>query len=122
MKKVTIQAYNGIGKDKKLAGEREVDMPETCQEAVKLFGEEDTMGYIQSSYTIEVQRQIRSGTTMTAKQQLAAIQAYAAANPDSDVAKTLAALKIGVEEKSDGSTEAQAPAKPAAETSAKKAK
>jgi hypothetical protein len=97
MKKQVVEAYNGIGKEKKLAGQREVDMPETIDEATKLWGEEDFLDYAKSSYVIEIQRQIRAGTTMTAKQQLAAIQAYARANPESDVAKTLAALKIGVE-------------------------
>lgn len=105
MKMVKIEAYNGIGKEKKLAGVREVEMPETTAEAVKKFGEEETMGYITSSYTIEIQRQIRAGTTMSAAKQLAAIQAFAKANPDSDVAKTLAALKIGVE-KSESETPA----------------
>lgn len=103
MKKVVIEAFNGIGKEKKLAGKREVDMPETPDEALKLFGMEDTMDYIRASYTIEIQRQIRAGTTMTAKAQLAAIQAFARANPESDVAKTLAALKISVETKSEKS-------------------
>lgn len=101
MKKVVIEAFTGIGKEKKPAGKREVDMPETPEEAIKLFGKgddklglEETMDYIRSSYTIEVQRQIRAGTTMSAKQQLAAVQAYARANPDSEVAKTLKALEI----------------------------
>ena len=105
MKKVVIEAFNGIGKEKKLAGKREVDMPETPEEAVKLFGVEDTMDYIRASYTIEIQRQIRAGTTMSAKAQLAAIQAFARANPDSDVAKTLAALKISLEGKGESENE-----------------
>jgi hypothetical protein len=109
MKKVVIEAFNGIGKEKKLAGKREVDMPETPEEAVKLFGVEDTMDYIRASFTIEIQRQIRAGTTMSAKAQLAAIQAYARANPDSDVAKTLAALKISTEGKSETESETDSP-------------
>jgi hypothetical protein len=94
VKKVTIKAFNGTGKDKVLAGERAVDMPETTEEAVKLFGEEDALDYITSSYTIEVQRQIRAGTTMSARQQLRALEAYVKANPDSEVTKTLESLKI----------------------------
>lgn len=130
MKRVTIEAYNGIGKDKKLAGKREVDQPETLQEAVALEKsqgeekpEESVLEYYWSSKTIEIQRQIRAGTTMSAKAQLAAIQAYAKANPDSDVAKTLAALKIGVEEAGNGteSTEGAAPeAPPSSPTQAEK--
>ena len=113
MKKVEIEAYNGIGKAKKLAGKRVVDMPETPEEAVQLFGKgdeklglEETMDYIRSSYTIEVQRQIRAGTTMSAKQQLAAVQAYARANPESEVAKTLKALEISL-----GGEQSEAPEK-----------
>jgi len=94
MKSVVIKAFNGTGKDKVLAGERPVDMPETTEEAVKLFGEEDTLDYITSSYTIEIQRQIRAGTTMSARQQLRALEAFVKANPESEVAKTLETLKI----------------------------
>jgi hypothetical protein len=94
MKSVAIKAFNGTGKDKVLAGERTVDMPETTEEAVKLFGEEDTLDYITSSYTIEIQRQIRAGTTMSARQQLRALEAFVKANPESEVAKTLETLKI----------------------------
>ena len=94
MKSVVIKAFNGTGKDKVLAGERTVDMPETTEEAVKLFGEEDTLDYITSSYTIEIQRQIRAGTTMSARQQLRALEAFVKANPESEVAKTLETLKI----------------------------
>lgn len=123
MKKVTITAYNGIGKDKKLAGSREVDMPETTAEAVKLFGEEETLDHITSSYTIEVQRQIRAGTTMSAKAQLAALEAYAKANPESDVAKTLEALRKAstpVEVEAINATQTPAPApKTEKKTSAK---
>jgi len=94
MKNVVIKAFNGTGKDKVLAGERTVDMPETTEEAVKLFGEEDALDYITSSYTIEIQRQIRAGTTMSARQQLRALEAFVKANPESEVAKTLETLKI----------------------------
>jgi|KBSMisStandDraft_5_1062788.scaffolds.fasta_scaffold221620_1 hypothetical protein len=94
MKSVVIKAFNGTGKDKVLAGDRTVDMPETTEEAVKLFGEEDTLDYITSSYTIEIQRQIRAGTTMSARQQLRALEAFVKANPESEVAKTLETLKI----------------------------
>lgn len=104
MKKATIEAYNGIGKDKKLAGKREVDQPETIEEAVTLetaenagdekLGKEAVLEGYWSSKTIEIQRQIRAGTTMTAKAALAKLQAYAMANPDSEVAKTLALLEI----------------------------
>lgn len=103
MKKQTIEAYNGTGKDKKLAGSREVDMPETTEEAVKLFGAAETMDYIKASYVIEVQRQIRAGTTISAKKQLEAIQAAARANPD--IAKTLAALGITLEKEEVGNGE-----------------
>ena len=94
MKSVVIKAFNGTGKDKVLAGDRTVDMPETTEVAVKLFGEEDTLDYITSSYTIEIQRQIRAGTTMSARQQLRALEAFVKANPESEVAKTLETLKI----------------------------
>lgn len=104
MKKITIEAYNGTGKDKTLAGKREVDMPETTAEAVKLFGEEETLAHITSSYVIDVQRQIRAGTTVSAKSQLNQLMAYAAAHPDSDVAKTLRELKILKETPADEST------------------
>lgn len=94
MKKVVIKAFNGTGKEKVLAGEREVDMPENVDEAKELFGEDDALDYITSSYTIEVQRQIRAGTTMSARQQLRALEAYVKANPNSELTKTLESLKI----------------------------
>lgn len=93
MKKSVIEAYNGIGKEKVLAGKREVDEPETLEEARKIDSDEDILEYYWSSKTIEIQRQIRAGTTMSAKQQLAALDAYVKANPESEVAKTLALLR-----------------------------
>lgn len=101
MKRSKIEAYNGIGKDKKLAGVREVDEPETLQECVDIEKADDeenpeisVRDYYWSSKVIEIQRQIRAGTTMSAKAQLAKLLAFAKANPDSEVAKTLVALEI----------------------------
>jgi hypothetical protein len=94
MKKVTITAHNGIGKEKVLVGSKEVDMPESTIEAARLFTEEKALNMIISSYTIEVQRDIRAGTNESAKSKLNKLLAYAAANPDSDVAKSLVDLEI----------------------------
>lgn len=103
MKRATITAYNGLGDKKVLAGTREVNEPETLDEAIANEvedGEEDgaasVLGYYWGGKTIEIQRQIRAKTTMSAKATLAAIQAYVRQNPDSETAKTLVALKIGV--------------------------
>lgn len=106
MKKLEVVAYNGTGKEKVLAGKRVVDFPENLEEAkVKWPDEEEILEYIKASYVIEIQRQIRSGTTMSAKQVLAQLQAFAKANPDSDVAKTLKSLEITT----NGETEAPTP-------------
>jgi hypothetical protein len=104
MKIVKVTAYNGIGKAKTWAGERDVEMPTTLEEAGKMFGEEDALEYLISSRTIEVQRQIRTGTTETLKEKNAKLQAevdkvdklraFAAANPESEQAKALTALNI----------------------------
>ena len=93
MKITEITAYNGIGKDKVFAGKRDEKQPETVDEARQLWGDDDLLEYAWSSRVIEVQRQIRTGTTMSAKAQLAALEAYARQNPESEVAKTLALLK-----------------------------
>lgn len=105
MKKLEVVAYNGTGKEKVLAGKREVDFPETVAEALTKWPEDEILEYIKASYVIEIQRQIRSGTTMSAKQVLAQLQAFAKANPDSDVAKTLKSLEITT----NGETQAPTP-------------
>lgn len=94
MKDVTITAYNGTGKDKVKAGERPAKQPETLAEAQTLFSDEDILEGFWASHVIEVQRQIRAGTTMSAKAILNQLQAFAKANPDSPVAKQLEAMEI----------------------------
>lgn len=102
MKTFLVTAYNGIGKDKTFAGQREIQEPENVQEALQVYGTEaDLLEYAFSSYKIEIQRQIRAGTTVSVKQQLAEqnanmskMIAFAQANPDSDVAKTLTAIGV----------------------------
>lgn len=62
MKKVTIEAFNGVGDKAVKAGEREVDKPDNINEAIQLHGEEKVFKAFWKSEVIEVQRQIRAGT------------------------------------------------------------
>lgn len=87
-----IEAYNGL-KDKVLAGFRDEPKPENLDEAKTKYGEEKFLELAWRSHVIDIQREIRAKTQDSAKNQLAALEAYARANPESDVAKTLALMK-----------------------------
>lgn len=104
MKKLEVKAYNGTGTTKTLAGIKTVDMPENCEEAVKLWGLEKTMEHIKASYVIEVQRQIRAGTTVSAKSQLNMLIATAATDPKVAELLKQAGIKLPGEQ-SNGATE-----------------
>ena len=62
MTKFTIEASNRVDGKNVLAGSREVDKPETIEEAVKAHGSEAILKGFWKSYVIEVQAQIRSGS------------------------------------------------------------
>ena len=62
MKKVTIEAYNGIGDKAVKVGEREVNVPETVAELQTFVGDEAILKGWKKSYVIDVQRQIRANT------------------------------------------------------------
>ena len=93
MKLEKIQAFNGTGTTKVFAGEKMEERPENVQEALVKYGEEKLLAYAWASHTIVVQRQIRDKSADSAKNQLSALEAFARANPNSDVAKTLALMK-----------------------------
>jgi hypothetical protein len=121
MKPLTIKAYNGTGTTKTFAGEKTVDFPDNCEEAVKLWGLEKVMEHIKSSYVIEVQRQIRAGTTVSAKTQLNMLIAKAKTDPK--IAELLKAADIKIPGEANGSQETQgqeAPTPPAAPQEAEK--
>lgn len=82
MKTRTVTAYNGTGENKVLAGSRDINEPETLDEAEKEFGEEDALEYLMSARVIEVQRQIRAGTTDSDRAKMKKLKAAAAANPE----------------------------------------
>lgn len=68
MKTVTIKAYNGKGEDKVLAGEREVQKPDTIPEALTLHGNEYVLKRYWADHVIVVQNQIRTGAQPKAEQ------------------------------------------------------
>ena len=83
MHKVTVKAYNGSGDSKTFAGEREVDCPDTLEDATMLEGGDvkKVLSAYWSSKVIDIQRQIRSGTTVSAKAQLNMLLAKAKTDP-----------------------------------------
>lgn len=100
MKKFLVKAYNGIGKEKVFAGEREIDQPENLAEAViaetnaaeKIDGEKVVLEFYWAAKVIDVQRQLRAKTGEGAKAQLAAILTVAKQDPK--VAELLKAANI----------------------------
>ena len=60
MKKVTITAFVGTGATKQLAGSKEMELPETVEEAVKFYGD-DLVPLANRSRVIDEQRGIRAG-------------------------------------------------------------
>ena len=68
MKTVVIKAYDGKGENKQLAGEREVQKPESLAEAVKLHGNEEyVLKRYWNSEVIFVQNQLRTGSASKAE-------------------------------------------------------
>lgn len=94
MKKFLVKAYNGIGKDKVFAGEREIDQPENLAEAVICEDgkEDEVLALYWTAKVIEVQRQVRAKTGESAKSQLNAILSVAKTDPK--VAELLKAANI----------------------------
>jgi hypothetical protein len=94
MKKFLVKAYNVVGKEKTLAGEREIDQPENLAEAVIVEeGKEDeVLAHYWAAKVIDVQRQLRAKTGEGAKAQLSAILAVAKSDPK--VAELLKAANI----------------------------
>lgn len=123
MKKFLVKAFNGIGKDKVFAGEREIDQPENLAEAVQAEDgkEDEVLALYWAAKVIEVQRQLRAKTGESAKSQLNAILSVAKGDPK--VAELLKAANIklpwekaevkGDEEKKDEATPPTPPANPA---------
>lgn len=70
MKKLTVTAFNGTGKDKVLAGSKEIDAPESIEEAVDAFGSDVVLEKFMRSHVIDVQRDIRSGSNTSDKAKL----------------------------------------------------
>jgi hypothetical protein len=68
MTKVTIEAYvKEPGKDAVKAGEREVNKPADIDEAVEMFSANEVLAGFWRSHVIDVQREIRSGTSSKGK-------------------------------------------------------
>ena len=66
MQNVIIKAYNGTGKDKVIAGEKESSKPDNITEAVELYGGEYVLKRFWADHVIVVQNQIRTGGTSKA--------------------------------------------------------
>ena len=63
-KTVTIKVHSGGKKeDRKLIGERNVQIPTSVAEAVKMWEEGPTLNYAIRSFTIDTQRSIKSDLT-----------------------------------------------------------
>lgn len=70
MKTKLVQAFVEAGKDvngkaiKTLVGERTIQVPENVEEALSVYGSEmDILEYAAASYVIEVQTQLRTGSS-----------------------------------------------------------
>lgn len=83
MKKTVVKAYQGIGKNKVFVGQREIDEPQNFEDVRQLMSEEDAVANIVSSMKIDVQRQIRAGTTAGEKQKFSKLEAFIRANINS---------------------------------------
>ena len=87
MKTVPIKASNRINGKNVFAGEREEFMPETLEEAIKVYGDEATLlQKAWQSHVIDVQASIRNGgdsKTAKVKRLLAKIEA----EPDGELAQ-----------------------------------
>jgi hypothetical protein len=111
MKSFLVKAFNGIGKDKVFAGEKEIPMPETLAEAIQneAGDEKEVLGHYWAAKVIDEQRKLRAKTSDTAKSQLAAAILIAKQQldaGDSKLADLLKAAKVklpweNVEEKKD---------------------
>ena len=74
MEKVTVTAFTGTGAEKVLVGEREINVPQTVDEALTVYGSlSNLLEFALRSVVIDVQRQIRSGTATSSKKQLNSI-------------------------------------------------
>lgn len=98
MKKFLVKAFNGIGKEKVFAGEREIAQPENLAEAIEAEqneqgeGEKIVLEFYWAAKVIDVQRQLRAKTGEGAKAQLSAILTVAKNDPK--VAELLKAANI----------------------------
>ena len=70
MESKLIQAFHGSGESKVFAGDRKVNLPQTVDEAVKLWGGAKFVKMARGGYLIEVQRELRSDGKTSAKSQL----------------------------------------------------
>ena len=77
MESKLIQAFHGSGESKVFAADKKVELPTTIEEAVNLWGEAKFVKMACESYVINVQRELRSGGTVSAKAQLNALIAAA---------------------------------------------
>ena len=97
MESKLIQAFHGSGKDKVFIGDKKVDLPNSVDDAVKLWGAEKFVKMARESYVIDIQRELRSGGKSSAKTQLELL--IAAANQqkndgDDGLFQRLVALEI----------------------------
>ena len=71
METVTVKAFTGEGDEKVLVGEREISVAQNVDEAIKVYGSmANLLDFALRSYVIEVQRQIRSKTSMSTKKKV----------------------------------------------------
>ena len=70
MESKLIQAFHGSGDSKTFAGDKQVDLPNSVNDAVELWGESKFVKMARESYIIDVQRELRSGGKTSAKTQL----------------------------------------------------
>ena len=70
MENKLIQAFHGSGKSKVFAGDKKVDLPNSVDDAVELWGAEKFVKMARESYIIDVQRELRNNGKTSAKTQL----------------------------------------------------
>ncbi len=70
MESKLIQAFHGSGYSKTFVGDKKVDLPNSVNDAVELWGADKFVKMARESYVIDVQRELRNGGKVNAKTQL----------------------------------------------------